>query len=134
MTIAHELKITDGTTVINLLNLADGYSVEGHRQQIAQYKGGGTWSQSALGDGGALAYYAYDDVIENYHLSAIVTGAPEATIAAVADLLALLRKCADYWVDDYASEPIWIESQVYGETAKRYAIVKVGSLLDLGNP
>lgn len=134
MPIYHELKITDGTTVINLLNLPDGYSVEGHRQQIAQYKGGGTWSQSALGAGGQLVYYAYDDVIESYPISAVVTGAPEATTAALADLLALLRKCADYWVDEYKSEPVWIQAQASGEPGKRYAIIKTGALPDLGNP
>ena len=134
MPIYHELKITDGTTVINLLNLPDGYSVAGHRQAIAQYKGGGSWSQSALGDGGQLAYYAYDDVMEAYPITAIATGDPAPTIAALTDLLALLRKCADYWVDDYKSEPVWVQCQAYGEPAKRYAIIKAGAIPDLGNP
>ncbi len=134
MPIYHELKITDGTTVINLLNLPDGYSVAGHRQAIAQYKGGGSWSQSALGDGGQLAYYAYDDAMEAYPITAIVTGDPAPTIAALADLLALLRKCADYWVDDYKSEPVWVQCQAYGEPATRYAIIKAGTIPDLGNP
>ena len=134
MPIYHELKITDGTTVINLLNLPDGYSVAGHRQAIAQYKGGGSWSQSALGDGGQLAYYAYDDVMEAYPITAIATGDPAPTIAALTDLLALLRKCADFWVDDYKDEPVWVQCRAYGEPATRYAIIKAGTIPDLGNP
>ena len=127
-----ELYITDGTTKINLLHLADGYSSSGQRQQIAQYKGGGTWSQSALGDGGQLVYYAYDDAIETYPLDVVSTTSPKATAAALWDLLGLLRKCADYWALEYKGEPVWIIMQANGEPGRRHAVIKSGSIPDIG--
>ncbi|GAH14628.1 unnamed protein product, partial [marine sediment metagenome] len=105
------LRITDGTTIINLLDITTGYSVAGYRQAVAQYKGGGSWSESALSDGRVIRDYHYGNIRELLPVT-VGGGTQNATINALADLQTLLTKATDYWVFDWQNEPVWIERRM----------------------
>lgn len=128
------LKITDGTNTINLLDLADGYSVEGHRQKIAKYKGGGTWLQSALADGRRLVNKRFDNVIETYPIPALVAGKQDIMSNVLRDLLLLLEKASDYYIVPWQDERVWLVARAKYETNTRYAMIFMGSIPDLGDP
>lgn len=128
------LNITDGTTTVNLLNLADGFSVDDWRQKIAQYKGGGTWSQSALTDGQRLVAKSFDITTEEIPMPGVKGECADIAAAGLATLLMLLEKASDYWKDDWHSEPVWVESQSDGETNTQYALIHAGGFPDLGDP
>lgn len=130
----NELKVTDGTTTVNLLNLEEGWSVDGWIQAVAQYKGGGTWQQSALTDEARLVAKAFDNVTEEIPIPAVSAGREDVAAAALRVLIMLLEKASDYWTDDWRDEPVWLESQAEGETNKQYATIYTGGFPDIGDP
>ena len=126
------LKITDGTSTVNLLNLEDGYSVDGWRQQIAQYKGGGSWSESALSDGRQLIDYRYGNIPEVVPLD-VSGGSQETVIAALRDLQTLLTKAADYWRYEWRTEFVWLEKRAACEEEISYALIYTGAIPDVAD-
>ena len=58
------LRITDGTTIIDLLSPTTGFHLAGWEPAIAQYKGGGMFSNSPLADGRRLVDRHFDNVID----------------------------------------------------------------------
>jgi hypothetical protein len=129
---AELLNITDGTTTINLLNITDGYRVDGWRQAIAQYKGGGTWQNSALADGRRLVDKHWGN-IQNVYPLVIKDELQDATIRAFRDLIMLLEKASDYWVYAWQDDPVWIERRAAHETSTGYSIIGMGSIPQLND-
>lgn len=130
----NELKVTDGTTTVNLLNLEEGFSVSDWVQAVAQYKGGGTWQQSALTDEARLVAKAFDNVVEEIPIPAVSAGREDVAAAALATLMLLFEKASDYWTEDWADEPVWLESLAEGETNKQHAMIYTGGFPDIGDP
>lgn len=130
----NELIVTDGTTWVNLLNLADGYSVEDWAATVAQYKGGGVWHQSALTDGARLVFKTFDNAVEEFPIPAVAAHLADNAAAALWRLLGLLEQAANYWRDDWDTTPVWLESQSDCETGKMYAHINSGGFPDIGDP
>ena len=126
------LRLTDGTTKINLLDITDGYRVSDARQPIAQYKGGGTWQNSALADGRRLVDKRLGNVVESWGLK-IADEIQDAAILALRDLLALLEKASDYWTS-WQDDAVWIERRATHETNMQYAVIGLGALDGLPDP
>ncbi len=127
------LKVSDGTSTVNLLHLADGYHVAGWRQAVASYKGGGTWSQSALADGRRLVNKQFANSTERYPIPVAKSSDADAQARAVQDLLRLCEKASDYWKDTWRTEPVWIEVRADCETESRYATLHTAGLPELGD-
>jgi len=126
------LKLTNGTDEIDLLQArfefkSVGFLLEDWRPQIAEWKGGGTWSQSALSEGRQLRYRVFDNVTETFRLKATDEG-QDALIVDVEDVLSALEAAADYWATDWAETPWYLEARATEETNTRYAIVKAGRI------
>ena len=129
------LKISDGTDEIDLLQARDEFKSRGWLHfdwvpQIAQWKGDGTWSQSALSDGRQLRFRTFDNVIETINCKTNEFGQDEI-IALAEDTLAMLEKAAEYWTADWATEPVYLICRATEETNTRYAIVKAGRIPEL---
>jgi hypothetical protein len=118
------LKITDGTTSINLIKLAGehGFHLNSMRPAIAEPKGGGVWSDSPLADGRRMVMRRWATVIEALTLD--VNGlTQEAVIEDTRALRALLEQGRGYWTDPALYGPVWIEARSSRETYSRYAII-----------
>lgn len=125
-------QITDGTSTIDLLNIANGYAQTGWRQAIAQYKGGGTWQSSSLSDGRRLVNRNFENIRQEISLT--IQGQDQDAFArAYQDLARLLEKAADYWATDWQNDPVWLVSKADCETNTRYAYVHFGTIPELAN-
>lgn len=118
-------------TRINLLDIAQGYSVDGWRQPIAAYKGGGVFSQSALADFSQLVLTRYELIQDVFPLPVVTATTQDNFAKALQDLLRLLIKAKDYWVHNWQNQPVWIEARASCETNMRYAHVVLGELPDV---
>ncbi len=128
--IGDTLNITDGTTTLNLYSLADGYSVDGWHQAIAQYKAGGIFQDSSIATGRRLALRRHANAIETIPIH--ISGAtPDIAAAALRDLTALLEKAADYWEYDWQNEPVWLEAKDSCETETRHCLIVTGQIPDI---
>lgn len=114
------LKVTDGTTSINLLSGPAFYLGE-WKPVIAEAKGGGVWRDSPLGEGRRLAFRRFNNAIETFILDVSDTD-QEAVIHATQDLRRLLEAALDFWTGTI-STPVWIEARAECETSSRYALV-----------
>ena len=127
------LKVTDGTSTVDLLNLSSGYSAAEWRQTISQYKGDGTWSQSSMSDGRVLVAKHFDNAQETFPFPAIVGGENDITINALSDLLILCEKASDYWKFTWQDSPVWLVARSKYETNTRYAYLLTGSIPQAGD-
>lgn len=125
------LTITDGISRINLLSLADGYDVDGWRQAISQYKGGGVWNQSSLGDGRQLIAKALTNVLETFPIPAAAHGTQAGAARALQDLLLLCEKASDYWAAEWHTGPVWLEIETDCDVGMRYAILYTANIPEL---
>jgi hypothetical protein len=64
------LVITDGTTTIDLIDRSFGFHLDSWEPAIAQYKQGGTFSDSPLADGRRLVDRHFDNAFETFELKA----------------------------------------------------------------
>ena len=128
------LRISDGTTTINLLNATDGFSLNAWRPAIAQYKGGGTWQASPLSDGRRMVTRQFGNAVEVFDLKVSSTASQDDIIYNTQELRRLLEKAVDYWTADWQSDPVWVEAQATCETNPRYATIHSWSTPDDDNP
>lgn len=129
------LKLSDGTNEIDLLGArfefkSQVFLHEDWTAQVAEWKGGGTWSQSALSDGRRLRYRVFDNVIETINFKAVDLGQDEL-ITSVEDLLSMLEKLADYWTAEWSTEPVYLICRATEETNTRYALLHAGRVPEL---
>ncbi|KKL52807.1 hypothetical protein LCGC14_2281760, partial [marine sediment metagenome] len=116
------LKITDGTTTIDLLDKTKSFLLNTWRPQIPGFKGGGTFRDSPLADGRRLIDYRFENVIDVFNMK-IRSEDQDTLIEETQELRRLLTKAVDYWRTSWQLEPVWIEAQASCETNKRYSII-----------
>lgn len=127
------LKITDGTTTVDLLH-SRAYYLASWRPVVAQYKGGGVYRDSAMTDGRALVFKRFENPIETFELHIKSHNNQDEAIAFTRRMRNLLEKAADYWASPPQKDPVWIEARASKETNIRYAIVHSGQIPEDGNP
>jgi len=118
------LRITDGTTTVNLYSLTGGIKAQSVRAPFAQPKGGGAWSESALEDGRQLVDFQWTNIVETFTVD-LVGGTPNAAWALLRQLYSLLVQAAQYWRDPWRSSPVWMERQGC-QSNMEYAVVYHG--------
>ena len=126
------LKITDGTTTVNLLDRS-GYMLSNWRRGIAGYKGGGTWQDGSLANGRQIVDKKWENVIETLELKA-VGESQDMLIRYTQDLRRLLEKASDYWTTSWQDEIVWIEVKASKESNAEYAWIYHGRIPEDGNP
>lgn len=115
------LRITDGVTTIDLLNI-HGWTLRDWKPAIAEPKGGGIFRSSPLTDGRKLSYRKMDNVMDTFNL----VGAQDnqnQMITSIQELERLLEKATSYWTSDFQNEPVWIEAKAANETRTRYSVI-----------
>jgi hypothetical protein len=128
------LRITDGTTIINLLSKTEpGYHLQTWRPNIPFYKGGGTFQESSLSWGRTLVDKQFENVIDTLELKANDIN-QNGLIQVLQDLRRLLEKASSYWATDWQDEPVWIEAKASQETNTRYALILTARIPQDGNP
>lgn len=115
--------ISDGTTEINLLD-PKALFVDGWVQKIAQQKGGGYYSGSALADGSELVLESVDNVVEELPL--YIRGKDPDQIAAAGQILFDLGyKLRQYWVNGgRQTSPVYWGYRPKDQTNIQYALLK----------
>src|SRR4030042_2596162 len=116
------LKITDGTTTIDLLNDHSGFMLKEWEPTVPDYKGGGVWQDSPLADGKVLSDKRFDVYTDTFVLMA--RGPTQnKLIDYMRTLRNMLEQAANFWVVDWNSEPVWIEAKASCEDETRYALI-----------
>lgn len=134
------LYITDGTIKDNgqlnrldLINPVVGYMLNNWRPTIAQYKEGGTFSDSPHGTGRRLTKRVFGNAIEVFDLKAKSYN-QDNLIEFTHALLGWQESAADYWTSDWADTPIYLVAKAARESSPRYAVIHVMSVPELENP
>ena len=126
------LRITDGTTTINLLGMR-GWLLQDWEPSVPAPKGGGVFRDSPLADGRKLVFRKMENIIDTFNL--VVSGdSQNLTIQSVRELQTLLEKAASYWTSDWQNEPVWIEAKGPCEDNIRYATIVDYRLTGFGSP
>lgn len=134
------LFITDGSLQINnqlnLLNLIDsriGFLLDDWKPNIAQYKDGGTFSDSPNSTGRSLVKRIFANAIEVFTFS--IRGHDEDDLIwHIQQLMSWQEATADYWTSDNPFLPVYIGAKAAKETNTRYAVIKAMSSPQLDNP
>lgn len=127
------LKITDGTTTIDLLNTNGGILLDDWRPAIQVSKAGGVWNGSPVTDGRRLAMRHYENAIEILNLK-ISDVSQDKLIMSLQNLFRLLDKAVYYWTTSWQETPVWIEARATNETNSRYAVIHDYRIAGLNNP
>ena len=129
------LRITDGTTYVNLLRRKGmtGFHLANWSPATATYKQGGIWRDSPFSDGRKMVDAQWQHPIENITLHLKDTGMDDVTVL-LQDLRRLLEKANNYWKTDWQDEPVWIEARSGCETNIRYALIYDSRVLGDNNP
>jgi len=129
------LRITDGTTTVNLLSgkQRSGFHLANWRPGVAQFKDDGVWQDPILADNRRLADYRWQNVVETFevHLSGHYQ---DGLARELQTLQRLLVQAANYWKGDWQCAPVWIEARASCETNTRYALVHAGTIPEIDNP
>lgn len=130
------LRVTDGTTIVDLLGPGSGWRLADPywNPQIAQYKGGGTYVNSGMAEGQRLVGKQYDNVIEAIPLSLRGTD-QAAAVRTVRELLQLGKQASDYWTRPYEYDDVWLEARpACSDCLAGYARIVKMSIPELTNP
>jgi len=132
-------RITDGTTVISLLNGVNVISLnhDGGAKavlpQLPPWKAGGTWQSSPLSDSRRLVNRQFGNIVDTHDIIASAQS-QDALIYGLQELWRLLNKSVDYWATDWQNEPVWLEARSDCETNIRYAIINAWSTPNIDDP
>jgi hypothetical protein len=127
------LRITDGTTAVNLLSTISGARLVSWRPQRPQFRDGGVWRESPLADGRRLLQTNYDNAIDTFTLH-ILAHSQDHLAHFAQDLDRLLLKAVAYWTSDWQTTPVYIEARGTDETRTRYATIMSYSFAEEGDP
>jgi len=116
------LKISNGTTTIDLLNLETGFQLMRWERSLVQYKGGGIYQDNPLSDGRRLSYRSRTNAIETMTISAQAPN-QDALVQKEQQLIRLLEDAVNYFVSTAASLPVYLIAQSSNETYPRYAVI-----------
>lgn len=130
------LRITDGTTIVNLFENATkgaGFFLLDWTPQASPLQDEGVWNQSPFGEGRQLVAYQFANTSEALLLGC--NGADQnAVIRDTQKLRRLLLKALAYWASEWTSEPVWIEARGRSESNLRYGLLKGFSAPGDDNP
>lgn len=127
------IKITDGTTEVNLIADETGFHLDNWTRVLATWKNGGIWRDPVLGEGRQLQFAKYGNVLETMTLNANATS-QDAMIASEQKLIRLLNQSTDYWLkDDITINPVYLEVKASQETNTRYALIHDYRIPQIGN-
>lgn len=134
------LYLTDGSYLPNgqldkldLLSEYNGFILKDWDPNLAQYKGGGYFSDSALGQGRRLSRRVFENAIEVMTLS-LRSDNQNRAIQYFREYLRWQELAADYWTSDWMIRPVYMVARSGKETNIRYAIVHVMSIPNVRNP
>jgi hypothetical protein len=116
------LKITDGTTTVNLINTGNGFLLSDWRPAIAPVKDDGVWQSNSLSDGRRMVLQRWDNVVETFVMH-VRNCNQDDTIEQMQDLRRLLQSAVEYWTSEHKVSPVWIEARAPNETNTRYALI-----------
>jgi hypothetical protein len=128
------LRITDGTTTVNLLSRRTGFFLRDYTPNVGEYKGGGVYQNSPVSDYRRLVFRRRDNISES--ITVAVRSLSQDEFARQTRILrSLLQQAGAYWmerlVDDNTDAPlVWIEAKTATETEMRYAILYDGRIVD----
>lgn len=111
------LKISDGTTTIDLLK---HFRLSEWIPSFSQYKN--PLQQNPLGDYQRVINSIQENSIETFSLK-INNPNTNALFNNVSILVKLLEDSTDFWVDEWATSPVYIINKTSRETNTRYAII-----------
>lgn len=114
------LIITDGDVVVSLFDI---FNLQRWTPALAGTKAGGVWASSPFMPGRRLVAREFDNVTDSLELTIKSEGDINDLIFELRKLRQLLEKAVDYWVSDWAKEPVWIEARGTCEDEIRYAYV-----------
>lgn len=126
------LRISDGTTTVDLLNL-HGWLLQDWSPAVAEPKGGGVFRNSPLVNGRKLAYRKVDNITDTFNLVGS-KGSQNSMIQSIQELQRLLEKATSYWTSDWQNQPVWIEARAASETEIRYSTIVDYRLTGFGGP
>jgi hypothetical protein len=126
------LRITDGTTTVNLLDLK-GWTLSDWKPAVAEPKGGGVFRNSPFVDGRKLSYRKMDNIIDTF----TIIGSKDSQndmIDSIQKLQRLLEKAVSYWITGWQNEPVWIEAKAANEGTIRYSTIVDYRFTGFGGP
>ena len=116
------LKITDGTTTVNLLDPDSGILLDSWIPALPGWKSGGIYTNNQLAEGRILQDAHRDNITESMTLNVRNTSM-DAVIRDSQNLRRLLEKAVQYWTTNWQNDPVWIEAKGKEETNTRYAVI-----------
>jgi hypothetical protein len=128
-----QLKISDGTTEISLIDIGPGIHLNDWTPAIAQYKGGGVFRSNPQSSGRRLVQKTFDNAIETFDLK-INNLKRNTLIFQMQELSRLLEKATDYWTSDWQNTVVYLIAQAECEDNPRYAEIVSYSIPQLDNP
>jgi hypothetical protein len=121
------LKITDGTDEVDLVGGTDGITLKDWKPESAKYKGGGSMQDSPLADGRRIVNKQFDNVVDIFDL-VLSTNTPDGAIQGLNKLRMLLERAAEYWIDNWQNNVVYLVCQYRGETNTRYGSIVKGRI------
>ena len=123
------LKITDGTTSVSLIN--GPIYLDSWLPAIPDYKGGGVYADSPIGESRRIVYRQFESVTEAMSIK-IANNTQDDTIRALRSLQALLESASNYWISPWSNTPVYLVAQASRESSARYATIIRGRIPNLG--
>jgi len=123
------LKITDGTTSVSLIR--GPIYLESWLPSIPDYKGGGVYADSPIGESRRLVYKQLESVTDAFSIK-IANKTQDDTIRTLRTLQNLLESAANYWINPYANTPVYIVAKASRESSARYATIIRGRIPNVG--
>ena len=91
------------------------------------------WQSSPFSDGRVLAMRKYGNAADEFVLN-VEADDPDTVNAEIRHLRALIKKAVEYWVEDWTTEPVWLEMRGDGEAITRFAYLYAGDAPQETNP
>lgn len=127
------LRITDGTTSINLIESSNGFRLKEWIPQLPSIKNGGVRHDSPFTPGKRLVHAVFDNVVETFVLS--LSRCNQDEIAdKMRTLYQMLEKSRNYWLNAAQEEFVWLVVRGSQETNLRYALIYDYSIAQENNP
>jgi len=127
------LRITDGTTSVDLRDTGVGFWLKEWLPEIAIGKNDGVWLDSPIAPGRRMVYRQLGNAVETFTL-AVAGGTQDMTIRKLQKLFNLLEQAVEYWTSDAQTNFVWIEAKSREETNARYALVCNWRLTGVNDP
>jgi len=118
---ARTITITDGVTSVSLLDTS-GYQLQKVGWKQSEPSARTVWRSSMFTEGRAPVLRAVDNVVEDFKVN--LTGSSHDNLAAeFQKLVRLLRQARNYHLMAWEQEPVYLKTQLTGETLARYAVL-----------